>query len=394
MLRMTTGVVGFTLALTTLTPAQNGLEVFPGHNSDGGSFYIRGTSVAHDFMVDYSSFEGIGDVTNLQPGPHRCELNGVTLRYLDADHHTQNTFSIVLRSSTNGVPDASAAGLLWSIAQPAALALPTDPVGFTPWIHTVTFGITPATGRKPLPLPCTGGFALGMGLQAAPNWTQPSPPAGIGDGLGPLAADYTPTPPAGGDFPHPSAPDLTWTVVGGVANNAQSLGFTGGLVLGYILRTYTPVLQGGAWHPAGTSNHSSDFGFGAAGIFPHTQLDAGSIPPRGGDGYVLRITDGALVNGGLALVAVSLDKLSDLAIQPIDIGFIGRSYLGLVSLNILVNVPLAGTPAVPAMDTIFTLAPPGIIPVSAVGIDINFQAVTHTGAGDEAMTNLFTVSPF
>ncbi len=365
-------------SLSAQSPVPQGLEITPGRLGDGlTDAVLWSTTSTHEGLVYYPSehFQGIGDVTGTGGNLAPCEINGVYMLLHDVNDSTSDQFQIICRDHDliNNQPNIATFRWAYNVTGP------TVPAGTTPgeslWGFTVSL---PATD-----IPCTGGFYYGMRIVPNANWMNQGPPNGNGDGLSFIGSFYDPIGASyqSGDHPHPGAPNLTWVQLDLITTNVLGNSMT----LFYNLLSDAPSLQIGAIHPTGTSHHSSDIGFGVAGLYP---VAIGSAL-RQADGLAVRITDNpAATAGGFMALYLAVDTLADLAIDPLPLdGLSGRVYLGLTTLPSPIYTGFIGGSGDP--DTIIPLVAPGSLPadVTTLGLNGYLQAYTVTN-GLAHLTNM------
>jgi hypothetical protein len=362
-----------------------GIQIYPGLATDGSSFITRlgFNGGAGEALAEYpkSHFEGIGDMS-LAGGANnpKCALAQVVLFFQDQNRLTAHTFGITMRppASSGNAPDTNntnAIILFTNIPSPTTTT-GTGPVGWWMSLQFVNNGVP-----TPIATPCKSTVYFGMSFVANTAW-----PAT--DGLSAYTAYYDPiganVPSGKGDnvAPRKNVPNLAWEVSGTplAAKQPQVP-----QVLDYILGSPYSSIQVGARHKPGQSKHSTNDGFGVAGLYPSI---SGGLNGRQ-DGAIVRITDNRFASiGGQYGLYMSLSTGTSLKIPPLQLmGINGSIYLGPVGQFFL----LSGNLSTAGAHTTFLLAPPGSIPTYAATacIKVYFQAWTKgTNATAVDITNL------
>jgi hypothetical protein len=370
-------------------PSVQGIQIFP---ASGRASATNGTSVATrlqfgnaagEAIAQYpkTHFDGIGDVS-LAGGSNnpQCALSHIVLYIQDQDRTTADKFGVAMRpAATAGGPNISNTAAIFYF--PNSVTLPTATgSGAISWEVSLQFQSNSVP--TPRPIPCGGDLFLGAIFNANSKW-----PAT--DGLSTWAAFYDPVANkvTSGDAvaPRTGVPNLTWQIAGSTPTVTQP---TIAQVLDYILVSPYAMIQVGARHKAGQSNHGSNDGFGAAGLYPSI---AGGANGRQ-DGLIVRITDNppgtTPTYGGIYLLYLSISRGSQLSIPPIQLnGLYGSVYLGPIG-----QFPLGGgVLSTTGPQTTVLVAPPGFIPatVATAKAAVYFQAaVTRRASPALAITNL------
>ncbi|MHC4919840.1 MAG: hypothetical protein ACYTKC_09600 [Planctomycetota bacterium] len=362
--------------LAAALAAQEGIQIYP---ASGSNPTLNGTSnatrltfaaAAGEALAQYpkTHFEGIGDrsVAGV-PGNPACALAYIVLYVQDQDQTTANNFGVVLRpaASAGGPNTNNTAAIFRFLNIPGPKGTATGPAGWAVSLQFQNQGVP-----TPWAIPCKGDLFFGIVLSANSKWP-------LTDGLSVWSAFYDPigqaVPTRKGDNvpPRKGVPNLTWEI--SAAGKASQPAIP--QVLDYILVSPYSMLQVGARHKPGQSNHGSNDGFGAAGLYP--SISGGATGRQ--DGVVLRITDNppgtAPTYGGQYLLFLSLSTAPQLTSPPIQLsGIFGSVYLGPLG-----QFPLGGgSLSTTGPQTMLLLAPPGAIPLDAATqkIKIYFQAAT------------------
>lgn len=388
-------VILLAAALTAQAPQPEGIQVYPapGGNpaTNGTSFASRLTfgTAAGEALAQYpqTHFTGIGDMsTPFTTNNPTCALSFVVIYFQDQDRTTSNSFGISMRPAVTtganaGKPDTNNTNAIFRFTGiPGPTTTGTGPAGWAMWLQFQQNNVP-----TPIAIPCTADMFFGIAFNANTSW-----PAS--DGLSCWAAVYDPAASniTTGDAvaPRTGVPNLTWEIAGATPTASQP---TVAQVLDYVLVSPFSMLQAGARHKTGQSNHGNDDGFGAAGLFPSI---SGGVNGRE-DGLIVRVSDnppGATpAYGGNYLLFLSISTRASLTLPPVQLGgFFGSVYLGPVGF-----FPLGGgSLSTAGSQTVVQLAPPGSIPkdIQTQKAKIYLQAATVTQNGTVfAITNMAAV---
>lgn len=337
-------VLVFASVIPTTVTAQNEFMIYPERNGSAATYSSRTSNQkVEQFMeVSANNFQGVGD------GGGACLAFGMYHWATDEDAASQESFSVIFRKPGRAPgPDTSAAGV---IAKVGPFMLPTG-TGRAGWRIVTSFS-------RPVQLPCTGGFFMGIELDAD-NW--PSM-----DGHSIWDARYNP--PANraiGDNPRQNAPQHAWSNLSGTTRS-----YPWSWRMGVLVRA--PIVNPGSIDP--NSARQTPLGstcWGAGGLYP----DIGGNPRR--DGLEMRIEDSANPNGiGIALLALRFST------TPTTVpGINGR-------LHVLPGFLLAmGFSGAQSGVSVVRIAAPRVLPTSFVNAAFTFQGLVRAPSGQLGFTN-------
>lgn len=346
------------LFLAATLAAQGDFIIWPERNGSAATYTDRlvGTLAGEIFQeIPGTMFAGVGDRGG------SCNVTTVYHWATDENPTTQETFHLVFRrpDPVNPGPDPNAAGL---IARVGPFNLPTGGSQRQAWLITTTLS-------SPVPVPCKGGWFLGLDLPASPQWSM--------DGHSVWVAWYNPPSTRNlGENARNNAPNHSWRIMSSVVTPSPS---PCTLRLGCF--TPAPALNIGGIDPAnvrqlpvGSSN------YGAGGMYPDI-----SGTPRS-DGIDVRIHDPMNIGGRAHLVLGSgITPITGLSYP----GIAGRLWLDPTS-GVLVYV---GSSALAGPEVAVPVALPGTIPPALMGQRAAFQGLTVNAAGgNAAWSNLQVVS--